>query len=145
MKQIFFILMQYLPLYVYCQCNFNDQMGSPPEELNRRHLNDIHDNKVPGFRYGHPYTMFVKGDDFNLLSSLQKIRDNIRQGQPFNVNTNTNDYANLYKEIWEATNGDNIYEPNACNDADACPHPAWVKNNAIIYLIGLKVVQVGTS
>ncbi|MBC7382737.1 MAG: hypothetical protein H7296_07030 [Bacteroidia bacterium] len=133
MKQIFFILTLCLPTYLYCQCNFNDQMGSPPEELNRRHLNDIHDNKVPGFRYGHPYTMFVKGDDFNLINTLQKIRDNIRKDQPFSSLVDIpNDHAQLYKEIWEATNGDNIYEPNACDDADACPHPAWVKNNAII-------------
>jgi hypothetical protein len=74
---------------VNAQCDYADYSDAP-EELFRKRV------KEPEMRYGNPYTMFVRGDDFNLEEILTQIRNNIRKGTP-SLKENLNIYANLYK------------------------------------------------
>ena len=76
MKKLLFILLtQTLYINVNAQCDYASYSDAP-DELFRKRVNE------PGMRYGNPYTMFVKGDDFSLDKSLQIIRNNIIKGQP---------------------------------------------------------------
>jgi hypothetical protein len=76
MKRLLLILLSLTQLIsVKAQCDFVNYSDAP-DELFRKRVNE------PGMRYGNPYTMFVKGDDFSLDKSLQIIRNNIIKGQP---------------------------------------------------------------
>jgi len=134
--------MKYLTLLVliisnaaYTQCDYRKYSNSPME-LNRKHLQEN------GMRNGNPYTMFVKDDNFNIGNVLFDVRKNIKAGEPTHLEEFKNDYAKLYKEIWETVKTVNgIQEPSKCPELEedqSCMHPAWVKNNAVIYIVGLK-------
>ncbi len=133
MKKIFAILLLILIFNskVYTQCEYAD-FSDAPKELFRKRV------KEEGMRYGNPYTMFVKGDDFNLDNAITSIVHNLKSGIPpiggdrfFKQNS----YADLYKSIWKNAIS---AEPSKCAENAECPHPAWVKNNAVIYIVGLK-------
>lgn len=132
---ILFLLIIINDRVTFSQCQYGDKSNSP-EELFRKRL------RPEGMRYGNPYTMFVKGDDFNLNNSLEAIRENIKKGNAKNSETDfQNDYGNLYYQIYTSVTGNNSSEPDRCQklmEEQNCAHPAWVKNNAIIYLVGLK-------
>jgi hypothetical protein len=129
MKKLLFILLSLTQLIsVKAQCDFVNYSDAP-DELFRKRVNE------PGMRYGNPYTMFVKGDDFSLDKSLQIIRNNIIKGQPFDPDSIKNEYFRLFKDICDYANNP---EPLKCKYNEECNHPVWVKNNAIVYLIGLK-------
>jgi hypothetical protein len=80
------------------QCYYHDE-SNPPEELFRKRV------KEDGMRYGNPYTMFVRDDNFSLNTSLAQIRINLKSKTP---PTGSNDfpiysYADLYKGIYKPT------------------------------------------
>jgi hypothetical protein len=60
---------------VNAQCDYADYSDAP-KELFRKRVNET------GMRYGNPYTMFVRGDNFNLDNTLIQIRKNILFGTP---------------------------------------------------------------
>ncbi|NDC31067.1 MAG: hypothetical protein EBZ58_09075, partial [Bacteroidetes bacterium] len=129
MKRLLLILLSLTQLIsVKAQCDFVNYSDAP-DELFRKRVNE------PGMRYGNPYTMFVKGDDFSLDKSLQIIRNNIIKGQPFDPDSIKNEYFRLFKDICDYANNP---EPLKCSYNEECNHPVWVKNNAIVYLIGLR-------
>ncbi len=118
------------------QCYYHDQ-SNPPEELFRKRV------KEDKMRYGNPYTMFVRGDDFDVKVEIKKIKDNIRNGTPISKDS-LPIYARLYAAIYNYAANES--EPDRCpelEESQTCIHPAWVKNNAIVYLIGLKYSVVG--
>jgi hypothetical protein len=122
------------------QCQTEVSSKAPGERVNNR--------LRPGnARYGNPYTMFkMETKDFDYISALIQIRINIKNGAPKSENTPfQNDYAYLYHQLFVAAT--NFNEPQVCphlQDAEDCLHPQWVKNNAVIYLVGLKY-QVNSS
>ena len=137
MKKNLFILITILFFtnYTNAQCDYADD-SDVPKELFRKRLKD----KEAGFRYGNPYTMFVHTVDFNLATTLNKIRNNIIKGQPFaDLNNVQNDYAKLYKDLWVNAN---YVEPGKCGYDSHCTHPQWVKSNAIVYLIGIGYKEI---
>ncbi|MES2382536.1 MAG: T9SS type A sorting domain-containing protein [Bacteroidota bacterium] len=98
-----------------------------------------------GFWREHPYTMFNKRkDNWNLQNELEKIRNLIYAGQPLPTNDVTEFYAKLYSEIYATAQ---LPEPVGGSAADKTtnPHAAWTKNNAIVYLIGIKYHKVGAN
>ncbi len=121
-----------LSLNAIAQCNYAE-FSDAPKELFRKRV------KEPGMRYGNPYTMFVRDENFNLQNTLQKVKDNINEGSPKTKPLDfQNEYGSLYYGILQSANEP---EPAKCpelQEAEDCMHPAWVKNNAIIYLVGLK-------
>jgi hypothetical protein len=113
------------------QCYYHDE-SNPPEELFRKRV------KEQGMRYGNPYTMFVRDDNFNKDTSLDQIRKNINNYKIVNRKFFIYSYADLYKGIYKSAIA---AEPNRCPELQVeedCMHPAWVKNNAIVYLLELK-------
>jgi hypothetical protein len=113
------------------QCYYHDE-SNPPEELFRKRV------KEQGMRYGNPYTMFVRDDKFNKDTSLFQIRKNINNYIITDDEFKIYSYADLYKGIYKSAIA---AEPNRCpelQEAEDCMHPAWVKNNAIVYLLELK-------
>jgi len=116
------------------QCDYAN-FSDAPEELFRKRVKEM------GMRYGNPYTMFVKGDNFDLDTTLSQIRKNIKTGQPFADFLNIkNDYARLYFQLYQYAH-DNV-EPSKCPENAECAHPVWVKNNAIVYLIGIGYKEI---
>lgn len=99
-----------------------------------------------GFWRDHPYTMFNKRNgNWNLQEELTKIKNLIYAGQadPSKPSIFKNIYARLYSEIYQAAQ---TPEPPKSGYADqklTSPHAAWTKNNAIIYLIGIKCSSIG--
>jgi len=100
-----------------------------PDELFRGRLQNYG-------KYGNPYTMFIKEDNFSLELQLLGINQTIKNDEySFNL------FFNLYN--FALSN-----EPSICNNQakdkineDAyCMHAAWVKANAIIYLLGIKPI-----
>jgi hypothetical protein len=114
----------------YSQCDYS-RYGNAPRELTVGRISE------PGMRSGHPYTLFVKTDNFNLEEAISKIRLELFNGLPKidKIEFPSNSYADLYKGIWQNAN---LPEPGKCPEDDGCDHPKWVKNNAIIHLIGLR-------
>ena len=127
------LLILTLSIRINAQCEYVNYSDSP-EELFRKRV------KESGMRYGNPYTMFVKGDHFNLDSTLSQIRKNISAGITNTRDSFSNEYARLYYQIWgNASNP----EPLKCAYNEECNHPVWVKNNAIIYILGLRYSYYG--
>ena len=60
---ILILLFSVINISAYAQCNYAD-FSESPNELYRKRV------KESGMRYGNPYTLFVKGDDFNLNTSI---------------------------------------------------------------------------
>ena len=77
MKKLFTVLLLLLIFNskVYSQCEFA-KYSDAPEELFRKRVNET------GMLYGNPYTMFVKGDDFNLDSEITRIVNNLKNQIP---------------------------------------------------------------
>jgi hypothetical protein len=71
MKKLFTVLLLLLIFNskVYSQCEFA-KYSDAPEELFRKRVNET------GMLYGNPYTMFVKGDDFNFDRLADKLINN---------------------------------------------------------------------
>ncbi len=93
MKKILLtILTISITINIFAQCDYADDSDAP-EELYRKRVDEV------GMRYGNPYTMFVRGDNFNLAENLLEIRNNIKEGQPFTGSNFDNVYAKLYFEI----------------------------------------------
>ncbi len=130
---ILLFLYNLISLISYAQCNYAEYSDAPKELFRKR-------VKEPGMRYGNPYTMFVRDENFNLNTTLEQIRLNLTSKLP---PTGSNDfpiysYPDLYKGIFKMAKGG---EPAKCpelQEVEDCMHPAWVKNNAIVYLIGLR-------
>ncbi len=113
------------------QCYYHDE-SNPPEELFRKRVRE------DGMRYGNPYTMFVRDDKFNKDTSLLQIRKNINNYIITDYEFKIYSYADLYKGIYKSAIA---AEPDRCpglQEEQTCLHPAWVKNNAIVYLLELK-------
>ncbi|MFZ4797406.1 MAG: hypothetical protein ACOYMA_07910 [Bacteroidia bacterium] len=58
-KIILLILLTFNVGLLYSQCNYADFSDAPKELLRKR-------VKESNMRYGSPYTMFVRGDDFDI-------------------------------------------------------------------------------
>jgi hypothetical protein len=105
-----------------------DYKFSVPDELYRGRYNP------EGMVYGHPYTMFNKRKaNWSLESDLKVIRNSIlghvEAGHPYG-------YAALYAEIYKNAKSN---RPGHCmEDRQECPYAKWVKNNAIVHLVGIK-------
>jgi hypothetical protein len=114
----------------YSQCDYSRYVNAP-RELTVGRISE------PGMRSGHPYTLFVKTNNFSLDEAITNIRLNLQSAIPIGINSEypANSYADLYKGIWLNANSP---EPGKCPEDDGCEHPKWVKNNAIIHLIGLR-------
>lgn len=96
-----------------------------------------------GFWREHPYTMFNKRKgDWNLQAELTKIRNLIYDGQPLPNKPITGTYAQLYSEIYEAAQKPEPPNTGYASQKLTSPHAAWTKNNAIVYLIGLKYLKI---
>lgn len=117
---------------VKSQCNDNGIKGPPDER--------VIDRLKEGDIYGNPYTMFVREVGFNLDSTISKIRNELMKGQPFE-NGQPGIYS-LYLNLYNFAN-QNGYSACDVDAKDNCPHPAWVKANAVIYLIRLYPVYSG--
>ncbi len=136
MKKLILFISIFISFYsgLWAQCQNKVSSDAPGERVNNR--------LRPGnARYGNPYTMFkMDSKDFDYTSALNQIRINIKNGAPKSENTPfQNDYANLYHQLFVAATDFN--EPAVCphlQENEDCTHPQWVKNNAIIYLVGLK-------
>ena len=137
------ILLAFIDIFyssVHAQCQNEISSDAPRERVNNR--------LSPGnARYGNPYTMFkMETKDFDYTEALNQIRLNIKSGAPLTIERIfQNDYADLYHQIFVAATDSS--EPEVCphlQDEENCLHPQWVKNNAIVYLVGLKY-QVNSS
>ncbi|MCA0426664.1 MAG: hypothetical protein LCH37_04440, partial [Bacteroidetes bacterium] len=137
------ILLAFIDIFyssVHAQCQNEISSDAPRERVNNR--------LSPGnARYGNPYTMFkMETKDFDYTEALNQIRLNIKSGAPLTIERIfQNDYADLYHQIFVAATDSS--EPQVCphlQDEENCLHPQWVKNNAIVYLVGLKY-QVNSS
>ena len=133
MKQLLFlqtILVFFSHLAFSQEC---ENEKSVPSELFRGRYEE------PDMRLGHPYTMFNKNSpNWSLEFALENIRVKIKNGiNPFKLISQFEDgeYARIYKNLY---NYATTNEPAKCPKDDKCSHPAWVKNNAIIYIVGLK-------
>jgi hypothetical protein len=117
--------------FIHSQCYYHDESNAP-EELFRKRV------KEQGMRYGNPYTMFVRDDNFDLKKKLDEIRTNINNYKIINKEFLIYSYADLFKGIYISAIA---AEPDRCpglQEEQTCLHPAWVKNNAIVYLLELK-------
>lgn len=131
MKQVYaVILILFLSTsFAYSQnsCNYK---FSVPDELARGRYQE------PDMREGHPYTLFNKNTPgWTLEGALEEVRVKIISG----INSNNQvegEYALLYRDLYIYVS--TVSEPGKCPFENKCPHPAWVKNNVIVYLIGLK-------
>jgi hypothetical protein len=91
--------------------------------------------------YGNPYTMFNRRkDNWSLITDLNLIRNNIINGVDINDDVANNEYSIFYKDIYIYDTTTN--EPNNCSYDKQCDHPVWVKNNALVYLIGLRYARI---
>lgn len=112
-------------------CQFEE---SVPEEMYRGRY------KETGMTYGNPYTMFNKRKDgWRLDSTLVKIKNLIINGVDKKGDANT-DYAKIYRDLYilDTTNS----QPSPCFEDAECGHPMWTKNQAIIYIIGLRYTRI---
>ncbi len=117
---------------IHAQC-FNHSESNPPEELFRKRV------KEEGMRYGNPYTMFVRDNNFKLKSTIEQIVNNLISSKIIDLRYKIYSYADLYKGIYNSAKS---AEPALCpelQEEQTCLHPAWVKNNAIVYLLELKL------
>jgi hypothetical protein len=89
---VFFILFMN---FGYSQCDYS-RYGNAPRELTVGRISET------GMRTGHPYTLFVKTDNFNLDEAITKIRLNLQNQLPIGNELifPSNSYADLYKGIW---------------------------------------------
>ena len=105
---------------------------SVPDELYRGRY------KPEGHLYGNPYTMFNKRRlGWSLDGDLETIRSiivrQVKDKEAFG-------YAALYKTIYENAITD---RPGICGYKEGdCPYSKWVKNNAIIHLIGIQYYRI---
>lgn len=56
---ILIFLYNIISFNIYAQCNYAEYSDAPKELFRKR-------VKEPGMRYGNPYTMFVRDENFNL-------------------------------------------------------------------------------
>lgn len=126
---LFFLNIVFHICYSQGNCKYKT---SVPDELYRGRYKPANAN------YGNPYTMFNKRKpNWNLEDELKEIRTlittQVENGQAYG-------YAVLYKAMYDTADGP---EPAACNyNQEICGYPAWVKNNAILYLIGIKYSRI---
>lgn len=138
MKYIFTLFLTVIIVVNTCYSQSNCKYKtSVPDELYRGRYKPANAN------YGNPYTMFNKRKpNWNLESELTQIRNAIVQ--QINSLGKAYGYAEMYKEIYQ--NASSTEEPAACNyDQGICMYPGWVKNNAIVFLIGIKYEQTSTG
>jgi len=127
------LLHMLLALNTQSQCTYENFSNAPKELLRKR----VKDNE-PGFRYGNPYTMFNRSHypNWSLNEELNRIRQYIFNGTPLIGEVFRNESAKLYSKIFLEIKVSN--EPAKCGERSTkCPHAAWVKNNAVIYMVGL--------
>jgi hypothetical protein len=131
MKRPLLTLLTFITLiyHAYAQCSYKENV---PEELVRERYSP--DDSW----YGNPYTMFNKRrGGWSLDDDLNAIRNSIiaggaKAGQQEELSNHAARlYYGLYKNAIEA-------EPAKCSYDKWCKHPAWVKNNAIVHLLGIK-------
>lgn len=124
------VLMLLITSQIYAQCAY--QTNVPKEFYRNRY-------QPTDAVLSRPFTMFNKTKpNWSLENELSLIRQNIKN--QIN-NNNAYDFALIYRDIYVNAISN---EPNKCaNDQDGCPHPIWVKNNAVVNLIGLKYERVG--
>lgn len=127
MKKSFTYLFLFLPIIVYCQCSYEE---SVPFELYRGRY------KPASMNYGNPYTMFNKRTpNWNLNNDLVNVIKNIVSSPYDRIKTKEiTSYGALYKGIYNAAVST---DPGKCSWDAECSHSEWVKQNAIVYLIGL--------
>ena len=134
MKQLLFLqtILVFFSHLAFSQ-DFCENQYSVPSELFRGRYEE------PDMRLGHPYTMFNKNSpNWSLEFALENIRVKIKNGiNPFKQISQFEDgeYARIYKNLY---NYATTNEPAKCPKDNKCSHPAWVKNNALIYIVGLK-------
>jgi len=134
MKQLLFLqtILVFFSQLAFSQ-DFCENQYSVPSELFRGRYEE------PDMRLGHPYTMFNKNSpNWSLEYALQGIKTKIKSGITINGRISLDEkgeYAEIYKNLY---NYAMTSEPAKCPKDNKCIHPAWVKNNAIIYIIGLR-------
>lgn len=108
---------------------------SVPEEMFRGRYTEV------DMTYGNPYTMFNRRkDNWSLSEDTSRIIRNIYAGIVDTSNVVVNDYSTIYKALY--LYGANTSEPGICPEDEDCEHPKWVKNQAIVYLIGLRYSRI---
>ena len=139
MKSIFLcLLICLIAIITTAQCAYETNV---PKEFYRNRYNpsDAVLNR--------PFTLFNKSKpSFDFEKELQSIRENIIQGKALpgqNRFAFQNQFTRLYYEIFKNAKSP---EPSKCAiDQEECPHPIWVKNNAVVNLLGIVVTETPTT
>ncbi len=104
---------------------------SVPEEMFRGRYTEA------DMTYGNPYTMFNRRkDNWSLSNDTSKLIQYIINGVDGVTGDANNDYSIIYKNLYKYDT--KTSEPGICPEDEDCDHPKWVKNQAIVYLIGLR-------
>ncbi|MFZ4797404.1 MAG: T9SS type A sorting domain-containing protein [Bacteroidia bacterium] len=112
-------------------CQFEE---SVPEEMFRGRY------KESSMTYGNPYTMFNRRrDNWSLSGDIEKIRNEIIKGVNKKGDANT-DYSIIYRDLYTYDTTTN--QPSPCFENTECPHSKWTKNQAVIYIIGLRYSRI---
>jgi len=135
MKTILFIFTLCFSVNVIAQCAYQTNV---PKEFYRNRYQPADAVTT------RPFTLFNKTKpNWDLNVELIRIRQNILSGEskpPRNKNNFQNPFTRLYYEIYKNAISP---EPSKCAiDQEECPHPIWVKNNAVVNLIGLKYEEI---
>jgi len=131
MKTILFIFTLCISVNVIGQCAYQTNI---PKEFYRNRYQPADAVTT------RPFTLFNKTKpNWNLELELEMIRENIVKGEAKpgeRPKLFQNPFTRLYYEIYKNAISP---EPSKCAiDQEECPHPIWVKNNAVVNLIGLK-------
>jgi len=138
MKTILFIFTLCFSVNVIAQCAYQTNV---PKEFYRNRYQPADAVTT------RPFTLFNKTKpNWNLEEDLNKIRYNIISGEA-DISKDKEDFKNnftrLYYEIYKNAISP---EPSKCAiDQEECPHPIWVKNNAVVNLIGIVVTETPTT
>lgn len=101
-----------------------------PDELYRKRY------KEPGMTYGNPYTTFNRRKpNWSLASDLKIIRDRLIA---FNGSATLSTYALAYAELYNSAFASEPSNSGHAGSSTGSPHAVWTKNNAIIWLVGVK-------
>lgn len=119
----------------FAQNNCQNKPSHIPDEMYRGRYQEA------DMRYGNPYTMFNKNRvGWTLATEILNIRNKLNLGRKDNNGEFVDEYSIIYKNLY--TYDTSTTEPGKCPSDANCDHSKWVKNQAVVYIIGLRYQKI---